>query len=127
MTNVLPGVGSLSTLLKRLEAATSRLEDIAMAQVSPQAGISYGIPETYIPESHNQVVSPPTTAKPNVVEEPNSVKGFQVLIESGLAKYLNLSKEIGGLVQQQVRVLFFLISSLSWMINRNRLLLINPY
>lgn len=94
------GVGSLSTLLKRLEAATSRLEDIALAQQPP----STTAPHHHAAHSTTAASAPSAPAVLEVAVPP-SVKAFEELIDGALAKYLALSKELRGLVAAQVRVL----------------------
>lgn len=89
------GVGSLSTLIKRLEAATSRLEDIALTQTpAPRAGAAVAS-STSVPA----VVSAPA---PDVVVVSPSVGAFQDVIDGALANYLKLSEGVGGLVAEQV-------------------------
>lgn len=99
------GVGSLSTLLKRLEAATSRLEDIALAQ-APTSPPSFAAPsQTIAPSSTARTTSvaiAPSPPAPSAGLEGNAaVKGFEELIQVALAKYLTLSTGVGGLVLQQ--------------------------
>jgi adenylyl cyclase-associated protein len=98
------GVGSLSTLLKRLEAATSRLEDIALAQAptASELNLVNGAPSASTAAVRNSTaIAPPATlhSSPAMNE---AVKGFEEIIEVGLTKYVNLSKQIGGLVAEQV-------------------------
>ena len=92
------GVGSLSTLLKRLEAATARLEDIAIAQA----------PGPHLPSGasalHGATLASPaaTTAPSSAQDNLPAVLGFQELCEGPLAVYVAASNEIGNLVAQQV-------------------------
>lgn len=94
MANGIPsqGVGSLFTLIKRLEAATSRLEDIAIAQTTVggtalTAESSTGPGMNSFPEA--------------TTEAPPSIKAYDELLSGPLQKYLSLSKEIGGPAQEQ--------------------------
>lgn len=113
VSNDLPtqGVGSLSTLLKRLEAATSRLEDIAMAQAPPSGGTHAGAlpqitsPATFVPEYNNNTASNSGVAAtaPVASAETPAVRGFQELLTTSVAKYVGFSKEVGGVIAQQVR------------------------
>lgn len=91
------GVGSLSTLIKRLEAATSRLEDIALTQTpAPRAGAA-------VASSAPAPVAVAAPAPDVVVVRP-SVGAFQDVIDGALANYLKLSEGLGGLVAEQVRL-----------------------
>ena len=92
------GVGSLSTLLKRLEAATARLEDIAIAQA----------PGPHLPSGasalHGAALASTAGTAASPIEQHNfpAVLGFQELCDGPLALYLAASSEIGNLVAQQV-------------------------
>lgn len=102
------GVGSLSTLLKRLEAATSRLEDIAIAQIpSAAAPPPFSSPA---PTTTSTTVSPALVSNPSAspaaaggnTEKNAAVVAFETIVQTGLQKYVNLSRELGGLIAQQV-------------------------
>ncbi|CAG8655797.1 227_t:CDS:2 [Acaulospora morrowiae] len=77
---------SLTTLIKRLEAATSRLEDLATSNVSNV--------------SANNFVSPTNIAAVSKTEPP-VLEAYDELIEGPLKNFLELSKTIGGLVLDQ--------------------------
>ncbi|OAV95574.1 hypothetical protein PTTG_08485 [Puccinia triticina 1-1 BBBD Race 1] len=96
MANGIPtqGVGSLFTLIKRLEAATSRLEDIAIAQTT--AGGNGMTAENS--NAGGQTSSPQTPT-----ETPPSLKAYDELIAGQLQNYLSLSKEVGGTAQEQAQ------------------------
>ncbi|KAI9613206.1 hypothetical protein KEM48_003901 [Puccinia striiformis f. sp. tritici PST-130] len=96
MANGIPtqGVGSLFTLIKRLEAATSRLEDIAIAQTT--AGGSAMTAENSAAGGQASFQEAPT-------ETPPSLKAYDELIAGPLQKYLSLSKEVGGTAQEQAQ------------------------
>ncbi|OAQ98335.1 hypothetical protein LLEC1_05416 [Akanthomyces lecanii] len=68
---------NLTTLIKRLEAATSRLEDIATS--------------TEIPKDQQPVPE----------ELPESIDDFDAFVDTVVADYVNRSNEIGGLVAKQ--------------------------
>ncbi|MBW0471533.1 hypothetical protein O181_011248 [Austropuccinia psidii MF-1] len=95
MANNIPtqGVGSFLTLIKRLEAATSRLEDIAIAQTSSaqvnvtNESVDGGIPALNEPSEN---LSP-------------SVKAYDEMVMAPLQSYLSLSKEIGGCAADQAQ------------------------
>ncbi|KAM0753887.1 hypothetical protein T439DRAFT_166355 [Meredithblackwellia eburnea MCA 4105] len=103
------GMGNLSTLLKRLEAATSRLEDIAMAQaVAPPNAVSgasalvpSGSASTSPVVGGAAVGAAAGIAAATAVEDAPAVQGYDTLINGPLATYLALSNELGGLTAQQ--------------------------
>lgn len=97
----------LTTVIHRLEAATSRLEDIASATVEqPKAN-----GETLAPAPAPAASLPPTTAAVITPEAakalapllPQSVEEFDLFITGALKKFVNLSDEVGGPVAEQVR------------------------
>lgn len=116
------GVGSLSTLLKRLEAATSRLEDIAVAQQSaPQAtspvssasalqpnqpltGLGVGAVGSAVAAGGSPAVGARAEGPAQAQAEAQgpSVRAFEELREGAVAKFVSLSKELGGLIGEQV-------------------------
>ncbi|KAK7423797.1 suppressor of rasval19 [Neonectria magnoliae] len=97
---------NLTTLIKRLEAATSRLEDIASSTDLPKDA----------PASHPPISSPPVAAvvstppaapappaapKPAAEPLPEAVEEFDAFLNSTVDKYVKLSNQLGGLVAQQ--------------------------
>jgi adenylyl cyclase-associated protein len=88
----------------RLEAATSRLEDIATT-VDGAGAIQNGTPSQAqhaaaivpIPEES----SAPTPAPPEPL--PRSIEDFDKLIEEDITAFVTASGKIGGLVEEQVR------------------------
>ncbi|OHW96727.1 adenylyl cyclase-associated protein [Colletotrichum incanum] len=99
---------NLTTLIKRLEAATARLEDIATSTIElPQA----------VPSLNQSVASPPTVsnaspppppppqaaAAPQAPPEPvpESVEEFDQFIATSVDKYVTISKQLGGLIADQ--------------------------
>ncbi|GAA6009090.1 hypothetical protein JCM10207_004089 [Rhodosporidiobolus poonsookiae] len=107
------GVGSLSSLLRRLEAATSRLEDIALTQAtaggshhlsgaSAVQGSAYPAPTAPAGTAvaGSAAVPPPPPAKDDD-KLPPAVEAFDEIIEGPLTKYTTLSKELGGLIAEQ--------------------------
>lgn len=100
----------LTALISRLEAATSRLEDIASSTIPPpDSPKENGIPPTP-PTIATSPPPPPTAiqtpAIKKVVQEPvpEFVAEFDSFIQGPVKKYVNLSDEIGGVVAQQVGV-----------------------
>ncbi|KAF7559460.1 hypothetical protein G7046_g4701 [Stylonectria norvegica] len=97
---------NLTTLIKRLEAATSRLEDIATSTELPKDGPtlaqSVSFPASVPPAA---VSLPPAAApqppKPPVEQLPKSLQEFDVFLNSTVDKYVKLSNQVGGLVAQQ--------------------------
>ncbi|PAV24323.1 adenylyl cyclase-associated [Pyrrhoderma noxium] len=101
------GLHSLATIIKRLEAATSRLEDIAIAQgsavptlrsdsISSSSSISNVAPPPPPP--------PPPAPVPVTAETPRSVQAFdENIIDGKLKSFIDLSKSLGSpLVIEQV-------------------------
>lgn len=103
----------VTNLLERLEAATSRLEDIASSAVEiPQA--VPGIQETLaspIATSTKGVSNAPTppaavaaaTAPAGAADEPlpESIEDFDAFLKSSVDKYAKLSQQLGGLIAEQ--------------------------
>ncbi|KAL3480303.1 adenylate cyclase associated N terminal-domain-containing protein [Aspergillus californicus] len=91
---------NLTTLIKRLEAATSRLEDMAMplddhnAQKSPESPKS---PEQQ-PSEHPTPTGPPA---PTYSPLPPQIEDFDTLIKKDVGTFVDLGKKIGGLVEEQ--------------------------
>lgn len=93
---------NLTTLIKRLEAATSRLEDMAtsidsshpstVAAISSSVG-AYTDPSTATPPSDAQSAEP----------LPPSIEDFDKLLDQHVKAFLKASEEVGGLVEQQAR------------------------
>lgn len=103
----------VTNLLERLEAATSRLEDIASSAVEiPQA--VPGIQETLaspIATSTKGVSNAPTppaavaaaTAPAGAADEPlpESIEDFDAFLKTSVEKYAKLSQQLGGLIAEQ--------------------------
>ncbi|KAJ0115399.1 hypothetical protein J7T55_012678 [Diaporthe amygdali] len=93
----------VTNLLHRLEAATSRLEDIASSTIEiPQA----------VPALKETLASPPPTSKaipdapshaPSASDEPlpDSIEDFDAFLKSSVENYSKLSQAIGGLIAEQ--------------------------
>jgi adenylyl cyclase-associated protein len=111
--SVLPNGNPLTSLLHRLEAATSRLEDIAQsadplpnggptAAIASKAPASASAPElpTISPQTSTQTVR----AAPEPVADPlpASIQDMDALINAQVADFVASSKGIDGLVEQQV-------------------------
>ncbi|CCX15860.1 adenylate cyclase associated N terminal-domain-containing protein [Pyronema domesticum] len=103
-------MNNLTTLIKRLEAATSRLEDLTTIIPPPGSdatSISSAVPaqgtRATIPalQDFAPVVAAPPAPKPPVVELPASIEEFDELIAKQVALYVQYSQQIGGLVAEQ--------------------------
>ncbi|KAH6635197.1 adenylate cyclase associated N terminal-domain-containing protein [Chaetomium sp. MPI-SDFR-AT-0129] len=106
---------NLTTLIKRLEAATSRLEDIAQSSFDtthPAAGSqqSAAAPKPAapaLPPPAPASSAPPQTAKgptpvPAAQEPvPEFIEEFDTLTSQSLSKWIKISNDIGGLVAEQ--------------------------
>ncbi|KAG9244204.1 adenylyl cyclase-associated protein-like protein [Calycina marina] len=100
---------NLTTLIKRLEAATSRLEDIASSTVEPPTAKSNGTSTAVASPPSAPVAAPlpppiPALAEPveaNAEPLPESVEDFDSFIDGSVKKYVALSQELGGPVAEQ--------------------------
>ncbi|TFK42985.1 cyclase-associated protein [Crucibulum laeve] len=113
------GLHSLATIIKRLEAATSRIEDIASASgaqiVTPESllrerGISTSASAPPPPPPPPPPSAPPAPAASAVVETPKSVVAFdEAVVQGKLKPFVELTKsfagpnviEMAGLVEKQ--------------------------
>lgn len=88
----------LTTLLRRLEAATSRLEDIAVSipgvdATGAAAGLNGSVPSPAAPDGD---------ATPTIASSlPPALADFEELTETQLAKYVNSSKELDQTIADQ--------------------------
>ncbi|KAF4151110.1 hypothetical protein CNMCM6936_004752 [Aspergillus lentulus] len=93
---------NLTTLIKRLEAATSRLEDMAMSLDDPHSpkhvGSSAATPEPAAPVPVNTVAPPAPPAAPSL---PPQIEDFDALINGDVRSFVDLGEKIGGLVAEQ--------------------------
>jgi adenylyl cyclase-associated protein len=96
----------LTVFHHRLEAATSRLEDIAAATVEPpKANGQAPAPPPTGPLPPTPAVAAPQTPEPAKALAPllpQSVDEFDHFITGALKKFVNLSDEVGGPVAEQV-------------------------
>lgn len=84
-----------------LEAATSRLEDIATSTDLPKGDASLVQPAQSLPNAE-ALSTPPTAPKPPPSEPlPDSIQDFDVLLNTTIDKYVQLSTQLGGLVALQ--------------------------
>ncbi|EAW22591.1 adenylate cyclase-binding protein [Aspergillus fischeri NRRL 181] len=93
---------NLTTLIKRLEAATSRLEDMAMSLDDPHSpkhvGSAAATPEPAAPVPVNTVAPPAPPAAPSL---PPQIEDFDALINGDVRSFVDLGEKIGGLVAEQ--------------------------
>ncbi|KAG0346366.1 hypothetical protein BGZ54_005240, partial [Gamsiella multidivaricata] len=101
-------ISSLSSLLKRLEAATTKLEDLAMAGASASNVSSSltGNSGAHAPQGQlSQLGDTPSAggaAGGQGTSHPH-VEGFDELLDGPLKNYLELSKTVGGVVEEQAK------------------------
>ena len=95
----------LTSLIHRLEAATSRLEDMAQSlpdQSSQTNGIP-SIPRTATAENGtDQLGGTNLTPMDSFEPLPQAVEDFDKLINGDVKTYVHMSEELGGLVSEQV-------------------------
>lgn len=91
----------LTAALIRLEAATSRLEDIA----STSAGFEGGAPNGAPAPSSAAAGAPSISAPPAKAVEslPSSVKAFDAIIKTDLKPWLDLSSKLGNVIDGQAK------------------------
>ena len=98
----------------RLEAATSRLEDIALAQQSqqtighipgPSALPAAAAAAPTAPQAGTAAAAPSAgaAAESKASNDTPAISAFKELLAGPLDKYASLSNEIGGVVAEQVR------------------------
>ncbi|KAI9824406.1 MAG: hypothetical protein M1832_001941 [Thelocarpon impressellum] len=97
-------MNNLTTLIKRLEAATSRLEDMAQPTgdsnaTSNEAGLAPSADGAAMGATERAVAANSPVAATEVL--PPSIEGFDALINAEVTKFVNLSEELGGVVAEQ--------------------------
>ncbi|KAL4934585.1 adenylate cyclase-binding protein [Aspergillus undulatus] len=93
---------NLTTLIKRLEAATSRLEDMAMSLDDPAAQKAPDSTATPGPQHVERPAptAPPAPAPASAPLTPQ-IEDFDTLINKDVGNFVELGKKIGGLVAEQ--------------------------
>jgi adenylyl cyclase-associated protein len=99
-------------IIHRLEAATSRLEDIATSTLDPPAqnnavstpAATPAAPPAAPLASQRPAPAPAPAAAPKQVQEPlpESIEEFDEFLSTVVQKYVSLSDAIGGALSQQV-------------------------
>lgn len=88
--------------MRRLEAATSRLEDIASSSVGFDVTATNGASATTPGASAGPSAS--ETSTPKAVESfPPSIQAFDTLMNTELKQWLDLSSKLGSVIDGQVR------------------------
>ncbi|KAF8426902.1 adenylate cyclase associated N terminal-domain-containing protein [Tirmania nivea] len=95
-----PQMYNLTTLIKRLEAATSRLEDLASIPSGAGASIAASVPASATAGSTTSFQA----AAPTIVQDPPVLQDFDALISNEVKKYNELSNEIGSIVEEQSKI-----------------------
>lgn len=91
----------LTGIIKRLEAATSRLEDMASSTIEPPK-LNGAAPT---PAPTGPLPAPPVAVTPpKPVEEPipEAVEEFDDILNTTVKKYVTLSDSLGGAIAKQV-------------------------
>lgn len=105
---------SLTSLLHRLEAATSRLEDIA-SSTGVALDSNGAAPGAAAPPGSRQVAGAATSAPASTVqvpspspggELPSTVRDFDQLLQGDLQSWVSSSESIGPVISEQVRSRF---------------------
>jgi adenylyl cyclase-associated protein len=91
----------LTCMVRRLEAATSRLEDIASSSFPNGETPSSAVPTTVVtgesPKAANAAPKPPVESAPPAIE------AFDGLVNAELKVWLALSAQLGDVITGQVR------------------------
>ena len=92
----------LTTAIRRLEAATSRLEDIASSSV----GFDVATPDGAASQTPSTTAGPTgsdASITPKAVESlPPSIEAFDALLDTELKAWLDLSGRLGTVIDGQV-------------------------
>ena len=91
----------LTTFVRRLEAATSRLEDIASSSIGVDPEQLNGASPTGLGATAG--ASGSEAATPKAVESlPPSIQAFDKLLDTELKQWLELSSKLGSVITSQV-------------------------
>lgn len=92
----------LTPWINRLEAATSRLEDMA-SSVGDAPKTNGASPTVSAPTAAAAVRPQPVTPQKVAEPLPQTVEDFDAFIDTAVKKYVDRSNEIGGPVAEQVQ------------------------
>ena len=102
---------TLTTLISRLEAATSRLEDIALSSVGPGASTANG---SFSAQGAGSIPSAPpmpglasVPASNPTISLPRSIEAYDILFNTELKAWVELSSKLGGVIDGQVSHIIF--------------------
>ena len=106
-------------LVRRLEAATSRLEDMASTIPDPSIqpnGVTSTPGRAPAPVSDGMDEAGGTSPPPKKVFEPlpPAIDDFDAVINGDVKTFVNMSEELGGLVSEQVSRVCVACTSRSW-------------
>lgn len=90
----------LTCMVRRLEAATSRLEDIASSSLPNGESPSSAPPTTVVAGEATKTAN--AAPKAPVESAPPAIKAFDELVNNELKTWLNLSGQVGDVVAGQV-------------------------
>ncbi|MCJ1291109.1 hypothetical protein MMC34_002652 [Xylographa carneopallida] len=97
-------MNNLTTLIKRLEAATSRLEDIASSSPDPTASTN-GTSAASTAANTTGSLDPQTSSTPTPRQLPEpllpSIEGFDALMNGEVEAFVSRSEGLGGLIAEQ--------------------------
>lgn len=93
----------LTLRFDRLEAATSRLEDIATSIDGPGATTTNGLAGAAL-ATPSASAATPEPAAPAPEPLPRSVEAFDKIIEEDVEAFVKAAEKVGGLVAEQVRM-----------------------
>lgn len=101
---------ALTTLIHRLEAATSRLEDIASTTFDgpksngPVGSVAALAPPPPPASAPAAAQAPPKPAAPKAEPLPESIEEFDTFLNGAVKKFVGLSDGLGGAIAKQVSV-----------------------
>ncbi len=90
----------LTLIYRRLEAATSRLEDMATSIDSSHPSTVAAISSSAVAPLTSSTTAAPANA-PSAEPLPTSIEDFDKIMDQDVTAFVNASGEIGGLVELQ--------------------------
>ncbi|KMU74978.1 adenylyl cyclase-associated protein 2 [Coccidioides immitis RMSCC 3703] len=91
---------NFTTLIKRLEAATSRLEDMASSVEGPSS-TTHPIPEAIQTAPSQQPLQKAPPLPPSAEVLPRSIEAFDELINKEVKSFVDIAQKIGDAVAEQ--------------------------